>query len=179
MDSGPNGSGAAAGRRSLLQRGLALVGGLTAIGAGAFATREARAASATSAPSRGSTMTVYGRKRPVAGDNETQIMTFGELLDAPDGRAIGEYHTNRFCLATPLGVQPKAGSNLEFHVLQFADGTLFGMRGGTPSADATLASAIVGGTARYAGASGGLIERPLAAGRRGHDLVEIVVTLAS
>ncbi|HEV3215202.1 MAG TPA: hypothetical protein VGZ27_05740 [Vicinamibacterales bacterium] len=164
------------GRRTLLQRGLALIGGVAAVGTGArWATREVGA----SALRRGPTLTVYGRKRPVAGDNEARIMAFGELLDAPDGRTIGEFHTNCFCLSTPLGLQPTAGSNLEFHVMQFKDGTLFGLRGGSPGSDAPIPSAVIGGTARYAGASGSLVERPLGAGARGHDLVEFVITFAS
>jgi len=164
------------GRRTLLQRGLALIGGVAAIGGcAAWSAREADAA----AVRRGSTMTVYGRKRPVAGDNDARIMTFGELLDAPDGRSIGEFHTNCFCLSTPLGLQPAAGSSLEFHVLQLKDGTLFGMRGGTRPDGTPLPSAVIGGTARYAGASGSFVERPLGAGAPGHDLVEFVVTLTT
>ncbi|HZT77083.1 MAG TPA: hypothetical protein VFA27_10520 [Vicinamibacterales bacterium] len=174
MDSGSNGPRIPTGRRSLLQRGLALLGGATAIGTGAWAARDVSA----STPRRGPTLTVYGRKRPIAGTNETQIMAFGELLDAPDGRAIGEFHTNRLCMATKQGVQAAAGSNLEFHVLQLHDGTLFGLRGGTPTGS-PMPSAVIGGTARYAGASGTLVERPVTGGTRGHDLVEFVIALAS
>jgi len=173
METGSKGPSTATGRRSLLQRGLALVGGATAIGTGAWAARDVVAAPLRHGP----TLTVYGRKRPVTGTNDTQIAAFGELLDAPDGAAIGEFHTNRFCLATKQGVQTAAGSNLEFHVLQLKDGTLFGLRGGTQK-ESLMASAIVGGTARYAGASGTLVERPVDGGTRGHDLVEFVVTFA-
>jgi hypothetical protein len=49
----------------------------------------------------------------------------------------------------------------------------------TPGSDAPIPSAVIGGTARYAGASGSLVERPLGAGARGHDLVEFVITFAS
>ena len=164
------------GRRTLLQRGLALFGGIAAVGTGAaWTTREA----AAFASRRGPILTMYGRKRPVASDQEGRLMAFGELLDAPDGRPIGEFHTSCFCLATPLGLQPSAGSSLEFHVLRLNDGTLFGMRGGSADSDAPSPSAVIGGTARYAGASGSLVERPLNAGTRGRDLVEFVVTFAS
>ena len=64
-------------------------------------------------------------------------------------------------------------------MLQLKDGTLFGMRGGSQAGDAGSPGAVIGGTARYAGASGSLIERPFGAGVRGHDLVEFVVTFAS
>lgn len=174
MDNGSKSPGATTGRRSLLQRGLALIGGVTAIGGGAWAVRDVAAAPAH----RGPTLTVYGRKRPVAGTNEAQIMAFGELLDAPDGNPIGEFHTNRLCMTTKQGMQSAAGSNLEFLLLQLKDGTVFGLRGGA-ARESILASAVIGGTARYAGASGSLIERPVEGGTRGHDLVEFVVTFAS
>jgi len=156
MDSGSKSPG------SLLRRGLAIIGGATAIGAGSRAVRDVGAA-----PVRGRSLTVYGRKRPVAGTGTEQVLTYGELIDAPDGRAIGEFRTNCFCLP-----------NLDFHVLQFKDGTLFGLRGGYVREE-PAAGAIVGGTGRYAGASGTLVERPVEGGTRGHDLVEFIVTLAS
>ena len=174
MDTGSKSPGTTTGRRSLLQRGLALIGGATAIGTGAWAARDVVAAPAR----RGPTLTVYGRRRPVTGTNDMQIMAFGELLDAPEGNPVGEFHTNRLCMTTKQGIQPSAGSNLEFHVLQLKDGTLFGLRGGAQH-EALVASAVIGGTARYAGASGTLVERPIDGGTRGHELVEFVVTFAS
>ena len=174
MTIGSKSAGVTPGRRSLLQRGLALLGGATAIATGAWAARDVGAAPER----RGPMLKVYGRKRPVAGATDTQVRSFGELLDAPDGRPIGEFHSTCFCFATREGVQPAAGSNLEFHVLQLKDGTVFGLRGGSTT-ESPMASAVIGGTARYAGASGSLVERSVEGGTRGHDLVEFVVTFAS
>ena len=163
------------GRRSLLRRGLALVGGLAAVGTTGVLAKRAIAEPAPRTPA----LTVYGRKRPVAGDTGARVMAFGELYDRPDGRPIGEFHSNCFCLSTPHGLDARAASNLEFHVLQLKDGSLFGMRGGSHGSAEAAPAAIVGGTGRYAGASGTLIERPMTGGTPGHDLVEFVVTFAS
>lgn len=176
MDSESSHSSAArTGRRTLLRRGLALVGGIAAVGGGALTKR----AMAAPAPSPGRTLTVYARKRPVAGDAGARVLASGDLLDVPGGRSIGQFHASAFCVPTAMGPAPVAGSTLEFHVLQFTDGSLFGMRGGTLDGRGSSPVAVIGGTARFAGASGTFIERPAGAGAREHDLVELLVTFTS
>jgi len=168
------GTDTGSGRRTLLRRGLALFGGLAAVGTtGVLAKR----AAAVPTPRANATLVIYGRGRPVAGDTGARVVGIVELYDKPGGRRIGEIHTNCFCLSTPHGLDARADSNLEFQVLQLEDGSLFGMRGG--SHRETGPSAIVGGTARYAGASGTLVERPMAGGTPGHDHVQLVITFAS
>lgn len=160
------------GRRTLLRRALAVFGGLAAVSTtGVLAKR----AIAEPAPRPNETVTIYGRKRPVAGETGARLVGIAELYDKPGGRRIGEIHTNCFCLSTPHGLDARADSNLEFHALQLEDGSLFGMHGGS----GVVPAAIVGGTGRYAGASGTLIERPMRGGTPGHDHVEFVITLAA
>jgi hypothetical protein len=160
-------------RRTLLQRGLALLAGGAAI---AGSTRWAGAASPpAAAPS--STLTLYARSRPAAHQHgvDGRLMASGDLLDRPDGDAIGTFHTNCFCVSTPFGVQASA-ANLEFHVLQLQDGTLFSMGSGLETSGGRLA-AIVGGTDRFAGRSGTYVQRSIA-GEIGDDLRQLTITFA-
>jgi hypothetical protein len=165
-------------RRTLLQRGLALLGGGAAVAAGVRWGRGAPAEAAAAARQR----IFYARIRPVPGSgidarSETRLVSTGELLDAPDGKRVGQFSTNCFCLGTPFGPHATAPSNLEMQVLQLHDGTLFGMS--APGVEHGLkVHAIVGGTAAYAAARGTYVQRPAAAKKAGPDLVEFVVTLA-
>ena len=173
------------GRRTLLQRGFALLAGGVAAATGARTVRadEPAPAKIDAAPQRDvQTFTLYARRRPVATvrgghahHSDTRTLASGELLDAPDGTAVGTFNTNCFCMGTPLGPHNRAASNLEFQVLDLAGGTLFGICGGATPAG-TKAHAIVGGTGRYAGARGSYVERPAANAAR--DVVELFVTLA-
>jgi hypothetical protein len=166
-------------RRTLLQRGLALLAGGIAVATGSRVIR----ADGGITPAPGTTLTLYTRPRPIApppgaaravqADHARQLAS-GELLDGPHGKCIGSVYTNCFCPGAPFGAQ-RSTSDLEFQVMQLADGTLFGMCGGTAEAGEKV-RAIVGGTGRYAGARGAYIERPAAGA--GDDVVELVLTLA-
>ena len=159
------------GRRTLLQRGVALVVGGVAVVSG---TRWVRADPVP----RGSGFSVFARKGPVAWNSagsDTRVTTSGELFDRPGGTAIGAFHSNCFCANTPFGPQTASASSLEFEVLQLPEGTLFAMSsGGTGH---MTPRAIIGGTDRFAGAHGSYIERPLPTNP--HGVVELIVTLAS
>jgi hypothetical protein len=175
-------------RRTLLQRGLALLAGGVALATG---TRVMKAeADTNTAPAPGgrtdprsprSTLTLYARQRPLpplpaasrpASAELTRQLAAGDLFDAPNGRRVGTVHTNRFGAGAPFGPPPSA-SDLEFQMMQLDGGTLFGMGGGESARAATL-RAIVGGTGRYAGARGAYLERQ-AAGQG--DVVEFVIML--
>ena len=175
------------GRRTLLQRGLALLAGGVAVATGVRTVQaeEPTAPVVDVGPQRRRhTLTLYAHKRPVAGvrgghpahGTDARTLASGDLLDAPGGSAVGSFYTNCFCMGTPLGPHARASSNLEFQVLELAEGTLFGICGGT-NGSAAKAHAIVGGTGRYAGASGSYVERPAADTAR-RDVVELIVTLA-
>ena len=177
------------GRRTLLQRGLALLAGGVAVATGARAVRaeQPEQVEVTAVPKpQASTLTLYARRRPVADlpgavrgghTADARTLASGELFAAPDGEAIGAFHTNCFCAATPFGPHTRTASNLEFQVLELGDGTLFSICGGaTPSG--TKAHAVVGGTGRYAGARGSYVERPATDASTRRDVVELVITLA-
>jgi hypothetical protein len=174
-------------RRTLLQRGLALLAGSVAVATGSRVIRADSRITPTpdgrSDPQPpGRTLTLYTRPRPLAAppgapravqaDHARQLAS-GDLLDAPHGKPIGAVYTNCFCAGAPFGAQ-RSSSDLEFQVIQLNDGTLFGMCGGAPERGEKV-RAIVGGTGGYAGARGAYLERPSAADP---DVVEFVVTLA-
>ena len=161
-------------RRTLLQRGIALLAG----GAAVAGTTKWAAAASPPASSPPSTLTLYARPKPAAGHQHggDRIVSSGDVFDGPDGARIGMFYTNCFCLPSPFGPQLAAASNLEFHVLQLNDGTLFGIGSGIETGDGRRL-AIVGGTDRYAGRSGSYVQRSIA-GQVGDDVRELVVTFA-
>jgi len=157
------------GRRTLLQRGLALIaGGAAAAGGWGFSRRDASSGSDRQ-------LVVYGRRRPADAPG-AGLVSAGELLDAPDGKAIGEFYTNSFGLAAPHGPQP-AAAEMEFQILQLKNGSLFSMRGGA-SGKGRGPAALIGGTAHFAGRTGAVVERVVASEWQGRDLVEFVITFA-
>jgi hypothetical protein len=168
-------------RRTLLQRGIALLAGGAAIAGGT------RWAAASSPPAPGKTLTLHARQRPVIGTPGTfgpvqaadgRIVASGDLLDAPDGNPIGTFYTNSFCVQSPFGGPSASAAGLEFHVLQTKDGTLFSMGAGVDDASGLRPLAIVGGTERFAGKSGGCLTRPVAGATHADDIREITITFA-
>ena len=158
-------------RRTLLQRGIALLAGGAAIAGG---TRWAAAAS----PPAAGTFTLYARRRPaLVADGRT--VASGDLLDAPGGKVIGTFSTNRFCVQSPFGGNADSASGLEFHVLQLKDGSLFSMGGGTGDASSAKPLAIIGGTEKFAGKSGSCLARAVAGADHADDVQELTVTFAS
>lgn len=177
-------------RRTLLQRGLALLAGGVAVVGGQRLIRAERAvdpkAAADPTPA-GTTLTVYARRRPLvappdavrgARSGASRQLASGELLDAPDGQRVGTFYTSCFCLDTAFGPHTDTASNLEFQVLQLKDGTLFGICGGATEPGGARTHAVVGGTNRYAAARGAYVERPATGHGAAHDVVEFIVTLA-
>src|SRR5690348_1152194 len=163
-------------RRTLLQRGMALLAGGAAIAGGA---RWAMAASPPASPPN--SLTLFARKRPVVGmpsmfgpvpAADGRMVASGELLDAPDGNAIGTFYTNSFGVQSPFGGQTVAASGLEFHVLQLKDGTLFSIGSGTDDAGGVRPLAVVGGTDRFAGKSGSCLTRAVAGASHADDVRE-------
>jgi len=164
-------------RRTLLQRCLAVLAGGGAV-AGIAGLKGRGVARAAENPVN--TLTLYGRARPIVPASPAdRAMTVGDLMDRPDGMVVGSFYTNCFCANAPFGAQPEGTPRLELQVLQLAEGTLFGLCGGGHAEHGMTARALVGGTARYAGASGSYVERPASGPSDGHDVVEFVVTFAS
>ena len=162
-------------RRTFFQRGLALLTG----GAALAGTSRWAGADSPPAAAPGNTLRLFTRSRPIAGHQHSadgRLLATGDLLDGPDGKAIGTFHTNCFCVPSAFGVQQvSAQSTLEFHVLQLKDGTLFGMGSGRgPTGEQRVA--IIGGTDRFAGRSGAYVHHAIAAGSR--DVRELTITFA-
>jgi hypothetical protein len=166
-------------RRTLLQRGLALLGGALGVGAVGGEVHARTAASDTA-----HTLHLLGRRRPAARlakgarAASPHVVASGDLLDAPDGQTIGSFHTNGFSLETTLGAPLAAESNIAFQTFSLADGTLFGLGSG-PSASGERTCAILGGTGRYAGAHGTYVERAASSGRKDRDAIEFTFTLTA
>jgi hypothetical protein len=161
-------------RRTLLQRGAALLAGGAAL---AGTAKWAGAASPPQAPPH--TLTVYARARPIAAHQQGtdgRIVGSGDLLNGPTGERIGTFYTNCFCVPTPFGMPAAAASNLEFHVLQLPEGTLFSIGSGFEAAGERRL-AIVGGTDYFAGRSGTYVQRSVA-GDIGDDVRQLTVTFA-
>ena len=169
-------------RRGLVGRGALLLAG--ALGLGAAASSDGGRGLARSAATAGeATLRLTGRQwhlvsqdRP-AGVPPTQgdrLTMFGELLDAAGDRKVGEFYAACFCTGSPFGSSPVAAANVEMHTLNLIDGTIVAM--GSASAGENV-YAIVGGTGKYAGASGSYVarQRPIELG--GDGTAEFVVTL--
>jgi len=168
------------GRRTLLQHGLALLGGGVAIAAGA---RWSRGTPAHAASPRKTPLTFYTRIRPLVGSplapsTADRVVATGDLLDAPAGRRVGEFSTNCFCQGSQHGPQTSARSTIEMQVLQLAGGTIFGMSAPANADRATKTHAIIGGTGTFAGARGSYVQRPAASTSGPRDMVEFIVSIA-
>ena len=149
-------------RRTLLQRGFALLAGGAAIAGGS---RWAAAASAAGRPLalsevEGNTLTLYARKN--------------DVFDRPGGERIGSLHANTIGGESAFGVL--AASRLEMHSLQLEDGTLFTLGGAADGAARALA--IIGGTGRFAGRTGSCIARAIPGDHAADDLRELTITFA-
>jgi hypothetical protein len=163
------------GRRTLLQRALALVAGATGLGLG----KQASAATSEALPARG-TFTLYAQRSAVPGHGAPdagRVVSRGELFDGPAGDKLGELQTTCFCLGSTYGPDQFAASNLEFQTFRLPGGTLFGLGVPVDPPDGVKAHAILGGTGRYAGARGAYYERTLASQRGTGELSEFKLTV--
>jgi hypothetical protein len=170
------------GRRGLVGRGALVLAG--AIGLGATARSErARELVAAAPMAAGSTLRLTGRQwhlvsqdrpagePPVRGDRLTM---FGELLDEAGERKVGEFYAACFCTGSPFGASPVAAANVEMHTLNLVDGSIVAMGSATAGENVY---AIVGGTGKYAGASGSYVARQRPVELGGDGTADFVVTL--
>jgi hypothetical protein len=169
-------------RRTLLQRGLAVVGG--ALGLRAMEGKAEGGPPESNAAAPGAAFKLYGRRRTVpppgrgAASGMGHQVRYGELLERPDGDVTGTFSSNGFCLETPFGPPVRAASNIEFQTFTLPGGTLFGI-GAAPAGAGESVHAILGGTGRFAGVRGSYVERPTSSGTASPGVVEFVVTLTA
>jgi hypothetical protein len=142
-------------RRSILKwaalSATALLGGVAARGV-------LENGAALPVPGRGDLLKLGGRawqviavsrgQLPKPGD---QMAVTGELLGGR-GQKVGEFYANSVFVGAPHGAGAAAASYVETHHFNLPGGTLVGS--GTWHVDGVSRFAIVGGTGRYAGASG-------------------------
>ena len=166
-------------RRGFLRRGLILAVGALGLGAG-----RASASAGATAPQQ--ELTLFGRHfhlhapnrragvAPVKGE---RLTAYGELLDRPGGKKVGEFSSALFALGSPFGAAPTAATSLEFHSFNLHDGTIIGL--GTAVAGDESIYAIVGGTGRYAGARGTYLAQQRSRELGGNGTAEFRLTLVA
>jgi hypothetical protein len=166
-------------RKGFLRRGLFVAVGALGLGAG----RASASGTFTSLPRK---LTFHGRhfhlhapdrRAGVVPAKGERLTAYGELLDRPGGKKLGEFSSALFALGSPFGVESATATSLEFHSFTLHDGTIIGL--GTAVARGDSVYAIVGGTGRYAGARGTYVahQRPREVG--GNGTAEFRLTLVA
>ncbi len=165
-------------RRTLLQRAAAAAGGALALVAGRRASaHDEPSAQLTTVPG-GRELRLFGRGSPAGAPGPAPggawVVRRCALLDAPDGRSIGEFVATSLAAAASFGAAAAAAAPLEMQTFRLGDDTLCGIGAGG-GRDGERAYALIGGTGRFAGARGTVLEREHRGGA-GRGL-EFVVTL--
>jgi len=88
---------------------------------------------------------------PLQGD---RISVHGILLDALQGKEVGQFYSACFCPEIPGHSGRFAGVTQEMHTFTLTDGSIIGVGVGGSALGSASRFAIVGGTGRYAGARG-------------------------
>ena len=145
--------------------------GATALAGGVAAGGVLEASSAIPAGSRslrlgGRSWRVLGIQRGVLPQPGDQLALVGELTGRA-GRKIGEFYATSIFVGAPHGAGEAAASYIETHHFNLPGGTIVGS--GTWHVNGTSRFAIVGGTGRYAGATGSYeaVQRPIELGGDG------------
>ncbi|MBI4329216.1 MAG: hypothetical protein HY685_05075 [Chloroflexi bacterium] len=150
-------------RRKFLKQATFLLGGIAA--GVALLTREAQAKvpAPPDSPREATPLRLYGqhwhlysqaRKKgelPLKGDNGAM---YGELVDEPGGKKMGEFYSHCLFLQAPFGPGPFAAAAVEVHTFNLEDGTILGMGAMSSPHSRPSVYTLVGGTGRYAGARG-------------------------
>lgn len=171
-------------RRSLLTRGLVLIGGAVGVGAGTAAARPPAPEVAGRVPLP-TTLTLAGRnwflssparkpgERIQPGDHGTVT---GELVDPRSKAHRGGFVASRQAFHSGLGGHAAADSAVELHTFTLDGGTIMGMGSSLPGESVF---AIVGGTGTYAGARGSYVARQHLRELGGDGTAHFVIDLSS
>lgn len=151
-------------RRRFLKRSAALVGATAGMGLLARSGVEG-----TSGPAQGAvTMALQGtnwrltypdRRRGVPPEPGERSASFGQLLNGAGDEKVGEFYASSFQFGAPFGPSEYAAAAMEMHHFNLADGTIVGMGTLGGLRDHESVHAIIGGTGRYAGATGSYVAR--------------------
>ncbi len=141
-------------RRDMVKRGVALIG--AALGVHALAKLDpADLPEAIKLLGTDFRLNRTSGAGPLPQRGDAAVAT-GQLVDAK-GAAIGSFHGTRVAVDAPGTVGIDAPVALEWHTLTLPGGTLFGTGAASHSVDHGDTYAIVGGTGRYAGATGSYV----------------------
>jgi len=173
-------------RRTVLKRGLSLLGTTAALAAGGQTA--GGASPAPSIPLRSGQLVLHGLRWRVASRDlkrgelppeGVRMLTRGELVDAPStGRKVGDFFATYYRLSTPGKVAHHEPGSLELHTFIFADGTIVGSGVASAGANSEGHFAIVGGTGRYIGVTGAYVARQSHAELGGDGTAQFTFTFA-
>jgi hypothetical protein len=172
----PTSSPRSSSRRSILKGGMFGLAGIVGWGAAAASSRgpamEASGVGAAGAAAAGAlgAMTLGGSGFTFGGDGAAE--THGELL-GPGGASLGSFSS------TPLGgTAGDAATGTQFQTFKLSDGSIFGIGAAPPGDGPAMTFAIVGGTGKYAGATGSYLAdvRPADAGGDGSAQFDFTFT---
>lgn len=144
-------------RRALLQRSALLIGG--AIGLGV-------AGAAGDALLPETPLRFLGRRRSRTGSGDLTLESGGPRVGTFSSSGLGQGHPLHGLEAAPP---------LELQTFTLAEGTLFGL--GAKGRDGERTCAVLGGTGRFASASGTYVERPASGADVARGAIEFVFTL--
>jgi len=162
-------------RRGVLKRGLALAAGAFGLGAVAADARGALPLGReVRLHGRNWRLTTVGRRPGEAIQLGDQSAVLGELLDGPQGKAVGQFYGSRLAIQSAPGGHARADAGIEVHTFVLPGGTLVGM-GTSVLGEAVFA--IVGGTGRYAGAKGSYVAKQRLREQGGNGTAEFILTL--
>jgi hypothetical protein len=166
-------------RGGLLGRGLLLAAGALGLGGAVKRSSEAGAERPASAATE---LTLFGRQYhlhaperragqvPQKGD---RLTAYAELAERPGGSPVGDFTAAHLALDSPFA----GASSIEIHSFNLADGTIHGLGSAARGADGHFV--ILGGTGRFAGATGSYLARRLPRELGGDGTAEFHLTLAA
>jgi len=164
-------------RRGLLGRGMVVAAGVLGLGGALKHSSDA----GTRRPAA-SELTLFGRQyhlhAPVRRSGELprkgdRLTAYAELADRPGGSAVGDFTAAHLALDSPFA----GASSLEIHSFNLADGTIHGLGSAARGADGHFV--ILGGTGRFAGATGSYLARRLPRELGGDGTAEFHLTLTA
>jgi len=158
-----------------------LLGRMFVLAAGAFGASVAQRVAAADAAPPATTLLLHGRgfylhspgrrsgEVPASGE---RLTAYGELLDRPDGHAVGQFTSAFFAFDSPFA----AAGSLELQTFNLEGGTIHGLGSVPTGADGHFA--ILGGTGRWAGSRGSYVARQRPRELGGDGTAEFHLTLA-